>query len=155
VYEGYALPHAMQQMHFGSRDVTEYLMKIMTERGYAFTTTAERDIVEHIKETLCEVSASSEALHYSTVDSNYELPDGNVITIGSEKRRAPEALFTPSFLGKQVINYSDCICMLADRKNLHVVNNLTYFHKEIEEERHVCEFKSLPSPTSHVFIYIK
>merc|ERR1712107_688396 len=31
----------------------------------------------------------------------YELPDGQVITIGNEKFRCPEALFQPSFLGME------------------------------------------------------
>lgn len=73
----------------------------MTERGYSFTTTAERDIIEHIKEKLCEVSASSSEC-YNVEESSYELPDGNVIKVGTEKRRAPEILFNPSFIGKEV-----------------------------------------------------
>merc|ERR1711976_578841 len=32
---------------------------------------------------------------------SYELPDGQVITIGNERFRAPEALFQPSFLGME------------------------------------------------------
>merc|ERR1712029_1213480 len=32
---------------------------------------------------------------------SYELPDGQVITIGNERFRCPEALFQPSFLGME------------------------------------------------------
>jgi len=35
------------------------------------------------------------------LEKNYELPDGNVITIGSERFRCPETLFKPTFIGKE------------------------------------------------------
>ncbi|KAJ3438387.1 actin-7 [Anaeramoeba flamelloides] len=35
----------------------------------------------------------------SYVEKNYELPDGQVITLGSERFRCPEVLFQPAFIG--------------------------------------------------------
>ena len=101
VFEGYCLPHAIIRLDLAGRDLTEYMMQILTENGYRFSTTSEKEIVKSIKEKSCYIAQDFEKELYSVEPYSYELPDGDHVIIKDQRIRCPEALFQPSLIGKE------------------------------------------------------
>ncbi|EEQ81765.1 hypothetical protein NCER_101664 [Vairimorpha ceranae BRL01] len=130
IYEGYSLPMAIRRLNLAGRDLTEYLQVILTESGNSFSTTAEKEIVRDIKEKLCYVSADYEEdvknnSLLSSITKNYEMPDGQIISIGNERFRAPELLFKPHLRGLELTSIHATIfdsikaCDVDIRKDLY------------------------------------
>jgi len=106
IYDGYSLPHSILRMDLAGRDLTQYMAKILQDKGYSFTTSAEMEIVKAIKEKLCYVSLDFEddmkKFEQGQIkEVEYELPDGSIIKVGNHRFRCPEVLFDPSMIGKE------------------------------------------------------
>ncbi len=103
IYEGFVITHAVRRIDLAGRDITEYLRRLLRQRGYSFVSGAEKEIVRDIKEKLCYVAKDPEqeriVADSAGVDRQYMLPDGETITVGAERFQAPELFFNPSAIG--------------------------------------------------------
>lgn len=109
------VPHAVDRYNWGGEDITDYLGKLLTERGYYFGTSSERETVRNIKEKWGYVAEDweQEMVKLETspnlVERSHVLPDGQAITIGSERFRCAEALFHPSLFNVENIGIHQMI----------------------------------------------
>eukprot|EP00761_Pharyngomonas_kirbyi_P013952 gb/GECH01013982.1/.p1 GENE.gb/GECH01013982.1/~~gb/GECH01013982.1/.p1 ORF type:complete len:379 (+),score=51.10 gb/GECH01013982.1/:1-1137(+) len=103
IWEGYPNPYGVQRVNLAGRHLTEFMRKLLMIRGHGFVTPAEREIVRNIKERLCYVSLDydHDIKVYPEQVEEYTLPDGQMIDVGHERFKCPEALFEPMLVGKE------------------------------------------------------
>lgn len=147
VYEGFALPHLTKRLDLAGRDITNYLIKLMLHRGYAFNRTADFDTVRQIKEKFCYVSYDLElekrlALETTILVEQYTLPDGRVVKIGGERFEAPEVLFRPSLVDKEGYGVAD---LIFETINTAAMDIRPEFYKHIVLSGGTTMYPGLPS----------
>ncbi|KAK7268580.1 hypothetical protein RIF29_21281 [Crotalaria pallida] len=130
IQEGIVHKHAVLRLDIAGSELTDYLMTLLCERGHYFESLGEREIVRDIKEKLAYAALDYEQelevtkCNYS-VEKNYELPDGQVICVGSERFRCPEILFDPSIIGMEAcgihqMTYNSIMkCNISIRRDLY------------------------------------
>ncbi|KAI8500204.1 actin [Branchiostoma belcheri] len=103
VYEGVPLTHAIQRIPVAGQDVTEHLGRLLAQAGHGQLKT---EIVNQVKNQLSYVTLDYDAevqrsgTSPDDVQMTYDLPDGQVLSVGAERFMAPEVVFRPELIGK-------------------------------------------------------
>jgi actin len=132
VANGIALTTAASVLPIGGNQLSEYMTKLLYQKGYICLTPAgDRELANNMKEKLGYIATNfEEELKIAenglkAVEGTYELSDGTPLTIGTERFRCPEALFTTSLLGMESsgihgnVNSSILKCPVNLRKDLY------------------------------------
>lgn len=147
VYEGFVPQHLIRRLDVAGRHMTQYLIKLLLLRGYAFNRTADFETVRQIKEKLCYVAYEPEmerrlAQETTVLMETYELPDGRVIKVGRERFEAPEALFNPSLIDVEGAGLGDMVFDMIQKAD---VDLRTEFYKNIVLSGGSSMYPGLPS----------
>jgi len=71
-YDCYALHHAILRLVLAGRDLIEYMVKILTEHGYSFLTTADYEIVRDLKGKLSNTAVDHDTEVQAARGSSYK-----------------------------------------------------------------------------------
>jgi len=165
IYEGYAIPHAIQRISIGGKKLTAYL-KTLLEDDEKFTGITDLEVYQKIKEKLCIVAQDYDT-EVKELSENKNAPkteiliDGNTISLGAERLKVPELLFQPGPSKKKakegIHKYADDAVKKCDQdirkelyKNIVLAGGSTMFPRM--GERIQKEIKAL-APTMTVVEY--
>lgn len=88
VYEGFAMTNSIRRIDVAGRDITEYLQMLLRKSGYIFHTSAEKEVVRAIKESVTYVAADPRkeerewlGVKNDTKMVEYALPDGHKLKV--------------------------------------------------------------------------
>jgi actin-related protein 2 len=143
VYDGFVPQNLIRRLDVAGRHITNYFIKLLMLRGYAFNRTADFETVRQIKEKVCYVAYDinqERALAQETtcLMENYTLPDGKVIKIGRERFEAPEALFNPHLIDSEKSGMADMVFEMIQDAD---IDTRAEYYKHI-----VLSGTTLPSP---------
>jgi actin-related protein len=160
VYEGFNIAHAIRKQNLAGRDVTYYLKeKVLPEMDVNFVSTAETEITKDIKEK-CSVVAfdpTLEGLKKDGVDRppdylaneltkkldtlTYQLPDGKIIKLGTERFRGAELMFNPAINGSE---YKPIYDLVMDSIQASDIDTRKAFYENIILSGGTTMFKYFP-----------
>jgi len=126
ITEGHLFPHAIISMEIGGGELTDNLSNNLISHGFKFESLSEKETVDKIKINECFVSMKPEREEEENDEllKQYELPDGQKITLSTQRFQVPEILFNPSILGLDITGIHEKIlesiflCNIDVRKDL-------------------------------------
>lgn len=109
IYEGYAIPHAIQTISLSGKDLTEYLHKLLHAKHPDKISDDPSDLaqVKLIKEKMCIVALDFDAdlknaTEHSSIEKRYKLPGEKELVLKEERIKCTELLFNPITAGKDI-----------------------------------------------------
>ena len=105
IYEGFALPHAIDRIDFAGQDITSYLEMLLRQGDYHSLHSVDIEVIRDLKEKLCYIALDIEKEKLKSREADkmeriYTLPLGQKLEIGNERFLAPECLFDPFLIRK-------------------------------------------------------
>lgn len=138
VLDGFAQVQNVARISMAGRDITNYLKNLLSDQlgsHSAGATPAGSSIspvdvcIARAKEKFGYIATNydqelSSCSQDGSLDKTFELPDGNQITLGSERFKCAEAIFQPALMGKHMCSAHECIYTAISQCNYFIRDDL-------------------------------
>lgn len=108
ILHGYPIKDAIKRLDFGGGDIDDYLLELIKEKGVSIQEESYiSPQIRNIKEKLCYVAMDPEReMRLSKIVAGMEItwmtPDGDIIPLNYERFLAPECIFDPTRIKKEI-----------------------------------------------------
>ena len=136
VYEGFAQTKAMGTLDVAGNDLTRYMSDRLLSSGCDLSSFAGLQVAGDMKEKVCFVCSNLVDELGSDHTMDYQLPDGQTISVNKQRYEVPEALFDPRRLSNEGMGihrlvYDSIMCSDPDTRvalfnNVVLVRHLCY-----------------------------
>ena len=131
-YEGYLIPSSCFRCDYGGRDVTNVLKVLINvnNSNFNYNSFINMKIFKNIKEKQCYLKLSKEDNKdekiddFSSIASEFILPDGNKIELGDEKILAPEILFNNKLNFSEYPPFHELVFNSISKADINIKNKL-------------------------------
>lgn len=106
VFEGFSLFHSVLQLDIGGTDLTSMVQRMLQGSSAKIGAAHTYEVAQYLKESHCVALPDRAAYTVAVADANkndvvqHELPDGTVVTLGTDRYKPVEALFNPAIIGR-------------------------------------------------------
>jgi actin-related protein len=124
ICENYVNTQTIQKIDLAGKHITKFLQKLMRQAGYPLTTEQEKRVLVDIKENYCYIAEEfeeeiSRVKDQAKIQKEHLAPDGNKIVIGIERFTAPECIFNPSIMGKEIPTLHEALYNAINESDIH------------------------------------
>ena len=110
INNGISINNGLTRIDFGGRDLTEFMIRLLTDTGHYFSSSYEKEIAKDIKEKACYTALDYYNENKIIKSFDYKLPDGKNISLNEQRIKCVEALFNPELAGKDIDNIVQSCC---------------------------------------------
>ncbi len=126
IFKGFVINHAITIVDIKGQDITKYFQRLLFQEGGLSKVTWDKYVIAEIKKELCYVALdlNKEKINSQGKKEPFTRPDGAIIYVEESRYLAPECLFNPSLLGKDIDPLDDIIvkviglCDIQSRREL-------------------------------------
>lgn len=125
IYEWTQMPQTLMRTDLAGNAVTKFLLKVLKETSYHFSSASGLSLAQDVKESECFIALDfDEKMKEDTAPVSHQIAEDTSISIGKERFSCPELLFQPKLNNLECYGLADLMYESVMRADTGMRENL-------------------------------